>query len=94
MAHYAITYVYDKPAVQDEHRPAHRAYLASALEQGTLAVAGPLLKDEIATGALLIVRAETREAAQKFVHADPMYTGGAVLSHTVTEWNPVTGKVG
>ncbi len=33
------------------------------------------------------------EAAEKLVAGDPMNIGGAVLSHTITEWNPVLGTI-
>ena len=84
MAYYAITYVYAAPEQQDAHRPAHRQYLAEQAESGPLVVAA---------GALLIVNADSADAAEALVREDPMNTGGAVLSYTVQEWNPVIGSI-
>lgn len=93
MAYYAITYTYAVPELQQEHRPAHREYLSAQVEAGALVVSGPLMEGEVALGALLIVQGESIEAAQKLVRHDPMYTGGAVLSYTVQQWNPVIGTI-
>ena len=81
MAHYAITYVYAAPEEQAKYRPAH------------LIVSGPLLDGEVATGALLIAKVDSVEDAEKIVANDPMNVGGAVVSHTVTAWNPVLGTI-
>ena len=93
MAYYAITYVYAAPEEQAKYRPAHREYLGSQIEAGNLIVSGPLLDGETPAGALLIAKVDSVEAAEKIVANDPMNVGGAVLSHTITEWNPVLGTV-
>ena len=72
---------------------AHREYLGSQIEAGNLIVSGPLLDGETPAGALLIAKVDSVEAAEKIVANDPMNVGGAVLSHTVTEWNPVLGTI-
>ena len=56
-------------------------------------VSGPLLDGETPAGALLIAKVDSVEAAEKLVASDPMNIGGAVLSHTITEWNPVLGTI-
>ena len=93
MAYYAITYVYAAPEQQDAHRPAHRQYLAEQAESGPLVVSGPLMRDGSAAGALLIVNADSADDAEALVREDPMNTGGAGLSYTVQEWNPVIGSI-
>lgn len=93
MAYYAITYVYAAPEEQAKYRPAHREYLGSQIKAGNLIVSGPLLNGETPAGALLIAKVDSAEAAEKIVTNDPMNIGGAVLSHTVTEWNPVLGTI-
>ena len=93
MAQYAITYVYAAPEEQAKYRPAHREYLASQIEAGNLIVSGPLLDGEVATGALLIAKVDSVEDAEKIMANDPMNVGGAVVSHTVTAWNPVLGTI-
>ena len=67
MAYYAITYVYAAPEQQDAHRPAHRQYLAEQAESGPLVVSGPLMRDGSAAGALLIVNADSADAAEALV---------------------------
>ena len=52
MAYYVISYVYGDPALQDAHRPAHREYLSTRVQEGTIVVSGPLLKDSVSVGAL------------------------------------------
>ena len=93
MASYAITYDYAAPEEQAKYRPAHREYLGSQIEAGNLIVSGPLLDGETPAGALLIAKVDSVEAAEKLVAGDPMNIGGAVLSHTITEWNPVLGTI-
>ena len=51
------------------------------------------MQDGSAAGALLIVNADSADAAEALVREDPMNTGGAVLSYTVQEWNPVIGSI-
>ena len=88
MAYYVISYVYGDPALQDAHRPAHREYLSTRVQEGTIVVSGPLLKDSVSVGALLIAQVDSFDAAETIVKNDPMKIGGAVESYTIGEWNP------
>ena len=92
MAYFATEYVYGPAEEQAKHRPAHREYLGSLIEEGKLAASGPYLSGE--AGALLIFIAESEEEVITMIEKDPMRVGGAVLSYDIREWNPVLGKVG
>jgi len=89
MAYYVISYVYGDPALQDAHRPAHREYLSTRVQEGTIVVSGPLLKDSVSVGALLIAQVDSFDAAETIVKNDPMKIGGAVESYTIGEWTLV-----
>ena len=93
MAYYVISYVYGDPALQDAHRPAHREYLSTRVQEGTIVVSGPLLKDSVSVGALLIAQVDSFDAAETIVKNDPMKIGGAVESYTIGEWIPVLGSI-
>ncbi|PRX47500.1 hypothetical protein B0I33_10578 [Prauserella shujinwangii] len=78
-------YVPEKVA---EVRPRHRDYLLALAEQGTVAVAGPL-EDDI--GGLIVLRAESRQALEEVLDADPYHLEGALAERTVREFKPVLG---
>ena len=93
MAYYAITYVYAVPRSRRSTVRLTANTLVRRFEAGNLIVSGPLLDGETPAGALLIAKVDSVEAAEKLVAGDPMNIGGAVLSHTITEWNPVLGTI-
>jgi uncharacterized protein len=66
----------DDEALRLETRPRHREYLQSLLADGKLAMSGPWADD---TGAMLIYEAESLEAAQALLDADP-YRAASVLA--------------
>ncbi|MDT9594726.1 YciI family protein [Nocardioides zeae] len=91
MSIYAVTYTYsDDVALRDAERPAHREYLAGLGEAGQLVVSGPWGPDE-AAGALLLLRADSAEAARALTAADPFVKVGVVVDQTVREFLPVLG---
>lgn len=92
MAYFATEYVYGPADEQEKHRPAHREYLATLVEEGKLAASGPF--NSGAAGALLIFVGESEEDIIALIEKDPMRIGGVVLSYSIREWNPVMGKVG
>ncbi len=67
-------------------RPRHREYLQSLLSDGKLAMSGPWADD---TGALLIYEAETLEAAQALLDADPYRAAGVLADARIKEWQVV-----
>ena len=93
MAYYAITYVYAGSGGEGEVRPGSPRVPWLADGGGNPDRFRPPAGGEAPAGALLIAKVDSAEAAEKIVANDPMNVGGAVLSHTVTEWNPVLGTI-
>jgi len=80
-----IEYSQDKEKVEAA-RPAHRAYLASLIEKGQLFASGPFTDGY---GALIIYEAESPEAAESLIKADPFHAAGVFLRWTVRPWKMV-----
>lgn len=93
MSIFAVTYVYADADTQALYRPEHRKYLASKLEEKNLIASGPFTSGDT-PGALLIFSADSHDDVEKMIAKDPMNIGGAVLSYTIREWNPVLGSLG
>jgi hypothetical protein len=68
------------------HIEAHRALWKQFHSAGELLMVGPLT-DEPAGGAMGVLA--TRDAAERFVKADPFVSHGVVASWTIREWNEV-----
>ena len=74
-------------------RPAHVAYLDDLNARGILKVAGPFLGDEgKPTGSLVIIDAETKDAATALFAKDPYAKAGLFASVEVKAWNWVFNK--
>ena len=71
-----IEYGEDKAGLKANH-PAHRAYLGTFLENGQLRAAGPFADE---AGALWVLDADTVEAAEEIVRADPLVEAGVITS--------------
>ena len=89
--HFAIVN-HDKPdslKVRMATREAHLDYLRGAGDK--LLMAGPTLTDDGETpiGSLLIVEAETLDAAKAFAAGDPYAQAGLFQSSTVMPWRKV-----
>ena len=70
-----ITYGHDKEAFKRLYHP-HRAYLRTFLDNGQLRAAGPFADD---AGALWIIEADTLDAAETIVSADPLVAAGVIV---------------
>jgi uncharacterized protein len=68
------------------HIEAHRALWRRFQTDGRLLMVGPFT-DAPAGGAMAIFT--DRDAAEKFVEADPFVTNGLVARWTIREWNEV-----
>ncbi|MGH7272490.1 MAG: YciI family protein [Polyangiaceae bacterium] len=66
------------------HIEAHRALWAQFQSDGHLLMIGPFT-DALAAGAMGIFT--NRDAADRFVNADPFVTQGIVARWTIREWN-------
>jgi uncharacterized protein YciI len=87
---YAVRYTYDRrTGLQDEVRPEHRAYLRSLADSGSLLGSGPFASGD--PGALLIFRADSREALDALLAADPFAGIGVIAATEVRPWALVLG---
>lgn len=78
-----IEYTADK-ALTEQHRPAHREYLKGLLAAGKLVGSGPFTD---APGALIIYEADTPEAAEAILRADPFHAAGVFVRWQLRPWN-------
>lgn len=69
-----------------EVRPAHREYEAKLLAEGKLAFGGPLTDG---FGALIVYHAETKEAAEELLTADPFHKAGVFVKWSIRPWKVV-----
>lgn len=86
----------DKPGhlnVRMETRPTHLEHLNALNDAGTLKMAGPFLDaDGKPCGSLVIVEAESIEAATEIANADPYARAGLFESVEVKPFNWVFNK--
>ncbi|MGO7043473.1 YciI-like protein [Rhizobium acaciae] len=86
----------DKPGhlnVRMDTRPTHIEHLNKLNAEGTLKIAGPFLDDDgKPCGSLIIVEAETKEAARALADADPYAKAGLFESVEVKAYNWVFNK--
>lgn len=90
MTVFAVEYVYaaDSAAALDEHRPAHRAWLAGLAEDGQLLASGPYGDG---AGALLIFKVQDETELNHLLKQDPFAAAGTIAGIRTTEWTPVIG---
>ena len=81
----AIEYSQDKAKV-DATRPAHRAYLTSLIEKNQLFASGPF---EDGSGAMIVYEADSPEAVEALMKADPFFVAGVFLTWTIRPWKVV-----
>ncbi|GGE01255.1 YciI-like protein [Rhizobium anhuiense] len=86
----------DKPGhlnVRMDTRPTHVEHLNKLNAEGTLKIAGPFLDDDgKPCGSLIIVEAESKEAARALADADPYAKAGLFESVEVQAYNWVFNK--
>ena len=88
---HAVLYRYSTDsAALDEHRPAHKDYLRSLFEQGSVVVSGPLV-DGGGPGALLILDADDVDAVAALLDKDPFHVLGLITDREIRRWNPAFG---
>lgn len=80
-----IEYTPDQAKVA-EARPAHRQYEAKLLAEGKLALGGPLTDN---FGALIVYEAESKEAAEELLEADPFHRSGVFVRWQIRPWKVV-----
>ncbi len=81
----------DKPGALQlrlDTRPEHVAHLNRLNEEGKLAFAGPFLDaDGKPNGSLVVVKADSIEAARELAEADPYAKAGLFATVDVKPWN-------
>ena len=86
----------DKPGSLDlrmSTRPDHLAFLEGLKSEGALILAGPFLDDAgKPCGSLVVVKADTQEAAQAMLEADPYQKVGLFASTDLRPWNWTFGR--
>jgi uncharacterized protein YciI len=92
---YAVTYRYTDDAEKRQAvRPTHREFLRGLGEQGLLVVSGPYAEAEQPPGALLILRADSKNEVSAALDKDPFRTeGGIIADVSMVEWQPVSGPL-
>ncbi len=92
MSVYAVEYVYspETAGIRDEHRPAHRAWLASLVEDGRILASGPF---DDGTGALLIVKIVDEKALNHLLAEDPFNIAGGITGLKSSSWSPILGQL-
>ncbi|MDR2565732.1 MAG: YciI family protein [Bifidobacteriaceae bacterium] len=89
MAIFAVHYRYaDNQEAVAAAKPAHRAYLAERLDEGTLLASGPFAD---ALEGLLIIRVDGLQDAEALVAADPIVRAGLVDQAAIRPWSPTLG---
>jgi uncharacterized protein YciI len=88
---FAVLYDYaeDSVAARDEHRPAHRAFLATLTGPVTALATGPFA-DEPA-GALLVIEGESAAAVASKLDEDPFHSEHLISRRSIREWTQVKG---
>ena len=84
----SIEYSQDS-ALVEAHRQAHRAYLTRLLDEGKLFASGPYADG---SGALIVYEADTAEAAEALLTADPFHAAGVFLRWTLRPWKVIFQK--
>jgi uncharacterized protein YciI len=82
-----LTIIVDR-ALYEPHLPAHFAYLRELKARGALLLSGPFTDR---TGGMVLVRADSREAAEALAQADPLVANG-VDRYELREWLITDGK--
>jgi uncharacterized protein YciI len=90
MSVFAVLYSYaeSEAAGRDAHRPAHRAWLRGLLDRGIVLSSGAYADG---SGALILIRAQDRAAAEKLFTDDPFAQHNLVHESRIVEWKPIMG---
>jgi uncharacterized protein YciI len=71
-----------EPLEAQPEGPAHAAFMMQGASEGKVVLAGPV--DD--TGALIIVRAESPEAVEKWLAEDPWTASGLLVTERIAQW--------
>lgn len=90
MSYWVLEYRYADMDARARAREDHLAYLRGLHAAGTVVLGGPVGDG---SGAMVVLRAESQEAAQAVVDADPYTVAGVGADHVLRPWNVVVGDV-
>jgi uncharacterized protein YciI len=88
---FVVTYRYTDPELRALHRNEHLERLRRLAEDGRVVLGGP---QPDAIGGVLLLLAETREAAQAIIDADAYIRGGVAADLEVVEFVPIVSGRG
>ena len=77
-------------APRERHLAAHLAHIEAHLDR--YAVAGPLKRETVTIGSLLVIHAEREAAARAFLETDPYFEAGVWQAIRVSESRAVAGE--
>ncbi|MBC7142335.1 MAG: YciI family protein [Rhodobacteraceae bacterium] len=81
----------DRPGHLQTRLDTRAAHLAYIEETGIVKMAGPLIEGGAMCGSLIVLEAESLEAAEAWAAGDPYKAAGLFDSVSVTEWKKVIG---
>lgn len=92
MGLYVIQYRYpsDRKFMVEDFRPFHRTHMRELQEKGLLLASG-FLTDAMFDGAMMILRADSAQAAESLLEGDAFYDSGLMEDLVVRSWSPTLG---
>lgn len=81
----------DKPDALETRMANREAHLAYARKGGAVLFGGPMLTDGQMRGSLLVIEADSMEAARDWSARDPYALAGLFDSVEIVEWKKVIG---
>lgn len=81
----------DKPGhlqLRQDNRAAHLDYIKAT---GVVVLAGPFIEEGAMSGSLIVLEADSLDAAKAWAARDPYALAGLFREVTVTEWRRVIG---
>ncbi len=91
MKYFVATYTHPNEEGWKEYLTAHINYLEQLIKDEKLVASGPLINTPVKS-AMLILKVENVEEAQKIVAKDPYTIQGLVGESTLLEWDPFFGQ--
>ncbi|MDO5719735.1 MAG: YciI family protein [Actinomycetaceae bacterium] len=93
MATFIVEYTYDPSQTErmDEIRPRHRAHLSALYDAGVIRLVGSW--KEPAPGALIIVEADSSQAALEALANDPFLLSGVISKRVAHPYTIVFGEL-
>ncbi|MEX0286725.1 MAG: YciI family protein [Paracoccaceae bacterium] len=85
-----IVRFHDNPGMEDQRQAHMSAHLSFLQAQGPVIYgAGPLFENDQGSGGLWLVEADSAEAVDALVRADPLFATGLRKSWDILEWRQV-----